>query len=244
MSSANQKLLLTCRSKSGALTHFLPALRGAGWSADPHLLSAGDPTPPWSEVGGLLLAGGLDIHPRHWDTGEPLAPEAEPDEARDLLEIPLIRAAWDRRLPILGICRGHQILNVALGGTLAQHIPTHYGCEVSRHQHGDAEEPEVRHRVRLDPASRLAALLGSPEVPVNSRHHQAVRRVAPGLRAVGWDPQVPSLVEAVEAGDPTRWVFGVQWHPENLVGLEGPAGDAARALFTAFVRALGAQEHP
>jgi putative glutamine amidotransferase len=96
--------------------------------------------------------------------------------------------------------------------------------------------------VQLAPASRLRALLGEDVFLVNSRHHQAVKRVAPALLAVGWHldtahPITGPLIEAVEAADPARWVFGVQWHPENLVNLKGPAGDAARDLFAAFVQA-------
>jgi putative glutamine amidotransferase len=102
----------------------------------------------------------------------------------------------------------------------------------------------MHHRVQLAPGSRLRALLGEDVFLVNSRHHQAVKRVAPPLVAVGWHldtvhPDTGPVIEAVEAADATRWVFGVQWHPENLVNLKGPAGDAARDLFSAFVKALG-----
>jgi putative glutamine amidotransferase len=166
---------------------------------------------------------------------------AEVDEARDAFEIPLVRRAWEQGLPILGICRGEQILNVALGGSLVQDVPEHFGCEGERHRHGTPEVADMRHRVQLAPGSRLRALLGEDVFLVNSRHHQAVRQVAPPLVAVGWHldtahPATGPLIEAVEAADPARWVFGVQWHPENLVTLRGPAGDAARDLFSAFVQ--------
>lgn len=244
MSSTNSTLLVSCKSKSGAEKHYLPAIRGAGWTGPIALVAPGDPLPDLGGIAGLLLTGGDDIHPRHWDEAEAVHPSASVDGERDGFEIPLIRAAWERNLPLLGICRGEQVLNVALGGSLVQDIPDHYGCEPSRHQHGTPDAPDMHHRVQLAPGSRLRALLGEDVFLVNSRHHQAVKRVAPALAAVGWHldtghPVSGPLIEAIEATDPTRWVFGVQWHPENLVGLRGPAGDAARDLFAAFVKALG-----
>ena len=244
MSSDNSTLLVSCKSKSGAEKHYLPALVAAGWPGPTRLVAPGDPLPDLDRVAGLLLTGGFDIHPCHWDAAEPVHTAAELDEARDALELPLIRDTWQRRLPLLAICRGEQILNVALGGSLVQHIPEHYGCDPTRHQHGTADTPDMRHRVQLAPGSRLRALLGEDVFLVNSRHHQAVKRVAPPLVAVGWHldtvhPDTGPIIEAVEAADPTRWAFGVQWHPENLVSLKGPAGDAARDLFAAFVNALG-----
>ncbi|GLH74241.1 gamma-glutamyl-gamma-aminobutyrate hydrolase [Geothrix limicola] len=241
MSSGNSKLLLSCKNKSGAEKHYLPALGMAGWTGPIHLVAPGDPLPDLAEVAGLLLTGGYDIHPCHWNGDEPLHPKAEVDADRDAFEIPLVRAAWERDLPILGICRGEQVLNVALGGSLIQDIPDHYGCEPTRHQHGTSDVPEMHHRVQLAPGSRLRSLLGEDVFLVNSRHHQAVKHVAPPLAAVGWHldtthTETGPIVEAIEAIDPRRWVFGVQWHPENLVTLKGPAGDAARDLFRAFIR--------
>ena len=98
------------------------------------------------------------------------------------------------------------------------------------------------HRVQLAPTSHLRHLLGEEVFLVNSRHHQAVKRVAAPLAAVGWHldtthHETGPLIEAIEAVDPARWVIGVQWHPENLVGLKGPAGNVARELFAAFVKA-------
>jgi putative glutamine amidotransferase len=127
---------------------------------------------------------------------------------------------------------------------MIQDVPDHFGCEPSRHQHGTPDVADMHHRVQLAPGSRLRALLGEDVFLVNSRHHQAVKDVAPGLTAVGWHldtthPASGPLIEAIEAADPTRWVFGIQWHPENLIHLKGPAGDAARDLFSAFVTALG-----
>ena len=242
MSSANSILLVSCKTKSAAEKHYVPTVKGAGWVGAICLVVPGDPLPDLAGVSGLLLTGGDDIHPRHWDAAEAVHPRAELDEGRDAFEIPLIREAWNRNLPILAVCRGEQILNVALGGSMIQDVPDHYGCEPSRHQHGSPDVPDMHHRVQLAPASRLRALLGEDVFLVNSRHHQSVKRVAPPLVAVAWHldtahPETGPLIEAVEAADPDRWVFGVQWHPENLVTLKGPAGDAARDLFAAFVKA-------
>lgn len=235
-------ILVSCRNKSGAEKYYIPAVAGAGWSGSLDLVQPGGPQPDLKGVAALLLTGGDDIHPRHWEASEPVHPKAELDEDRDASEMPLVRAAWAEGLPILGICRGHQVLNVALGGSMIQDIPDHFGCEAARHQHGTPDHPDMHHRVQLAPASRLRSLLGEDVFLVNSRHHQAVKRIAPGLVAVGWHldtvhPETGPLVEALEAADPARWVFGIQWHPENLVALKGPAGDAARDLFTAFVQA-------
>ena len=234
-------ILVSCRNKSGAEKYYLPALRAAGWNGPIDLVAPGDPPPDLARISGLLLTGGNDIHPCHWDPAEAVHPRAEVDADRDAVEIPLIRAAWDRNLPLLGICRGEQILNVALGGSMIQDIPDHFHCEPARHQHGTPDTPDMHHRVQLAPGSRLRAQLGEDVFLVNSRHHQAVKRVAPGLVAVGWHldtlhPETGPLIEALEAADPARWVFGVQWHPENLIHLKGPAGDAARDLFAAFVQ--------
>ena len=249
MSSVNSNLLVSCKNKAGAEKHYFPALKGAGWTGPIQLVAPGDPMPDLDAISGLLLTGGDDIHPSHWDTAEPLHPEADVDAERDAFEIPLIRAAWDRKLPIFGICRGEQILNVALGGSLIQDVPDHFGCEPERHQHGTPEMPDMCHRVQVAPTSRLRGLLGEEVFLVNSRHHQAVKRVAPNLVAVGWHldtthPETGPLIEAIESVDHARWVFGVQWHPENLVGLKGPAGNAARELFAAFVDAAGSQADP
>ncbi len=241
MSSDNSILLVSCKNKSGAEKHYLPALRAASWTRAIQLVAPGDPIPTLTKAAGLLLTGGHDIHPSHWDDLEPVHPTAEVDADRDAFEIPLVRSAWDRSLPILGICRGEQVLNVALGGSLIQDVPDHFGCEPERHQHGTPEMPDMHHRVQLAPGSRLRSLLGEDVFLVNSRHHQAAKRVAAPLKAVGWHldtthSDTGPIIEALEARDSNRWAFGVQWHPENLVTLKGPAGDAARDLFAAFVR--------
>lgn len=214
-----------------------------GWDGEIVLVSPGDPVPPLEGLRGLLLTGGDDIHPANWDPGEPVHPEAEPDPDRDALELPLVRRAWDLGLPILGICRGEQLLNVALGGSLVQDVPSHYGCETGLHNRGSSRlPPELAHWVTVDPASRLRALTGADRVEVNSRHHQAVGRLAPELKAVAWHGPTERdgrpLVEGIEAADASRWVVAVQWHPENLVAMDDPAAGSALGIFRGFAEAL------
>jgi len=236
-------LLISCEDKCALESDYVPALRLGGWTGEILLASAGWPVPSLEGVAGLLLTGGWDVHPRWWDPQEPLHPRTRLDAARDDLEMPLIREAWRRALPILGICRGVQALNVALGGSLVQDIPGRFGVPATLHRRGTAEQPEEAHPVAVAPDSRLAGLVGGATATVNSRHHQAVLRVAPCLRAVAWhrDPGNGSeVVEGIEAPDPRRWVVGVQWHPENLVGLDNRTGKAALGLFQGFARALAA----
>lgn len=236
------KLLIACGDSIRAELFYGKALRIA-WSGGLHFSTPAEPLPDLGAYAGLVLAGGLDIHPCRWEPREDLHRLAEPAPDRDERELALIGRAWELGRPILGICRGHQILNVARGGSMIQDIPEHYGCAPAVHQLGQAEEgPRLCHRVQLDGASRLAEILGCTELEVNSRHHQAVRRLGAGLKAVGWHRDTAAaegpLVEALEAEDASRWVFGVQWHPENLVDLAGPAGEAARGLFKALGQAL------
>ena len=166
---------------------------------------------------GLVLTGGADVAPelygaRRDDRTDPARTD------RDAWEIALVRAAMRLDLPVLAICRGIQVLNVALGGTLIQHLPDVVGHHGHRGDVGDYTE----HSVRLQDGSELAGIYGTnPTVPTH--HHQAVDRLAGGLRAVGWTPD--GTVEAV-TGDGAGWVRGVQWHPEVAGG---------QALFAAFV---------
>jgi len=233
-------ILITCRKKQLAMRNYVPAIHVAGWHKPIHLVSPDDPTPNLDGVAGLLLSGGGDINPKYW--GEEIHPKAQLDDERDEMELALIKAAWEKGIPILGICRGEQILNVALGGSMVQDIPDHFGCEPSLHQHGSPDIPEVRHYVSVTHNSRLFQLLGAAWVPVNSRHHQAVRELAPDLRAVAFHPETlkdgKPLVEGIEAKDMDRWAVGVQWHPENLMELGSKAGSSARGLFHGFVAAV------
>ena len=155
-------------------------------------------------IDGLMLSGGEDIDPTYYD--EPFL-DATPDKARDAFEIPLLRAALDRDIPIFGICRGMEALNVVLGGKLLRNIKGH---------RSQSKVESVFHDVYIAPGTRLGAIFGvAPILRVNSRHHQgfAQAQKAPGLLASAYVLE-GDLIEAVEAPS-YSWVFGVQWHPER-----------------------------
>lgn len=155
---------------------------------------------------GLFLTGGGDVEPRYY--GEERRPFCgEPEEGRDELEFTLIRAFLDAGKPIFGICRGLQVLNVALGGTLWQDLPAQVGLE----GHGDGVHP-----VRAAEGSLFRRLFGA-EFPVNSYHHQAVKDLAPGLIPGAWD-ESGRIVEAFFHR--TLPIWAVQWHPERMTGRE------------------------
>jgi len=177
---------------------------------------------------GLLLTGGDDVHPRLF--GEVPHPRIDlVDERRDRFEIALLRAARERGLPVLGICRGVQLMNVALGGSLYQDLPSQAENAMGHAQKTLEEGPW--HEIEIRPGTRLAEILGETRVAVNSYHHQACRRVAEGLSVTA--TTADGIVEALE--DPGHPFFlGVQWHPEVLEG--GTAG-TSRRLFAAFVQA-------
>ncbi len=177
---------------------------------------------------GVLLTGGGDIDPAVFgEARHPTPYEVAP--ARDALELWAVRIALDRRLPILAICRGVQVLNVALGGTLYQDVGSDPGTELRHSQEASRDQPT--HKVVVKPGSRLAETLGTDEIEVNSMHHQAVKALGAGLGAVAWAPD--QIMEGLELSDRSRFVLGVQWHPEELVAHSEPA----RRLFTALVRA-------
>ncbi|MFI0511156.1 gamma-glutamyl-gamma-aminobutyrate hydrolase family protein [Streptomyces sp. WSLK1-5] len=177
-------------------------------------------------VDGLLLPGGVDApdpHPRHY--GEETQPATVVDENLDALEIVAINRATRLGMPILGVCRGCQILNVALGGSLIQHLQP---GTVNHLPHLPLDFQT--HELRLTAGSRLATSAGEELVRVNSLHHQAIARTATTLRVVGTAED--GVVEAVESTDPDQWIVGVQYHPEEL--LHQPAH---RRLFDDFVTA-------
>jgi gamma-glutamyl-gamma-aminobutyrate hydrolase PuuD len=157
-------------------------------------------------IDGLMLTGGSDLDPALF--GAEAHPEAlRPDRARDQFEIGLLEAAAASGLPVLAICRGIQVVNVWRGGTLHQHLPD-IGADPDH-----LGEPGVygSHRVRVEPSSRLGAILGAPVLDVPTHHHQAVDRIGAGLRASGWSGD--GIVEALEDPD-ARYLVAVQWHPE------------------------------
>ncbi|MGE3620965.1 MAG: gamma-glutamyl-gamma-aminobutyrate hydrolase family protein [Acidimicrobiia bacterium] len=179
----------------------------------PLLLPVLDPVDVEDLLGGLdgvLLSGGGDVDPAAYG-GEAVPEVGGVHPGRDAFELALLRAAVAADVPVLGVCRGVQLLNVGFGGTLVAHLPA-----VGALAHRDRDRSgEAVHPVRLDPASRLAEVVGRAEVGANSLHHQAVDRLGEGLRAVGWAPD--GTVEGVEPVGDVR-LLGVQWHPELLAG--------------------------
>jgi putative glutamine amidotransferase len=169
-------------------------------------------------VDGVCLPGGPDLQPSTYD--EEPHPALGPTEPRvDAVELALVRAADRRSLPILGICRGMQALNVARGGTLHQHLPDVVGTHL---QHRQTEHGSVpTHRIETAPRSRVRAALGGPTLEVNSFHHQAVHALGHDLTATAWAQD--GTIEAVEGPD-ERFVVGVQWHAEGLEA-HGPLFD-------------------
>jgi putative glutamine amidotransferase len=167
-----------------------------------------------SRFDGLLLVGGPDVDPARYGQ-QPHPAVYGVDHDRDAFEAALVRTAIDGDVPVLAICRGIQLLNVALGGTLDQHILDREGLV----PHGDPKEDEpATHAVRLEPGSLLAKSMGREEVDCSSHHHQALARLGDGLTPVGWSED--GLVEAVEMHD--HWVLGVQWHPEITAASDPP----------------------
>jgi putative glutamine amidotransferase len=183
-------------------------------------------------LSGLCLPGGPDLHPQWY--GDAPHPELGPTEPElDAFELALARRADALGMPILAICRGAQLLNVARGGTLHQHLPGRpVPLEVAHRQAGPPERST--HPVEVERGSLLALWTGMGRLEVNSFHHQAVRRLGSDLRAVAWAPD--GVVEAIEAPD-RPFVLGVQWHAEGIAGRP-----EQEALFTAFVEAAAAYD--
>ena len=186
-----------------------------------------------ADVDGLLLTGGEDVDPKHFDQA-PHEKTGDPHAARDACELALAQAARDRRTPTFAICRGTQVMNVALGGTLVQDIGSQRTTDINHDQ--SAHRTERVHAVSVDEGSLLSRIVGAAEISVNSSHHQSVDRVAPGLRVTATASD--GILEALESTDPAWWMLAVQWHPEELVAT---VEDWDRRLFEAFARAAGAE---
>jgi putative glutamine amidotransferase len=175
---------------------------------------------------GLLLIGGGDLHPAEYG-------QERRDEVygviphRDRFELALARAAVDRRLPTLAICRGHQVLNVALDGSLDQHITGRDG--LLDHGKPGVEGGASVHDIELDPGSRLADAMGVTSASCSSHHHQVIDGLGDGLRVTARSPD--GVIEGIELEGDT-WIVGAQWHPEDTAGDDPPH----QRLFDAFVR--------
>lgn len=165
-------------------------------------------------IDGLLIPGGCDIAPYFFGE-QPDKNLGHIDAVVDRHEIELIRLAYDAGIPILGICRGHQVINVAFGGSLYQDIPSALPDAIGHDQSGCKRE-EFYHKIEILPSSTLHQIFGKDSVYVNSFHHQAVKQLGEGLRTVATAPD--GIIEAFEStGD--RFVLGVQFHPESMFGL-------------------------
>ena len=174
---------------------------------------------------GVVIAGGDDVDPRLY--GREVLPggKVKVDADRDSIDFSVFEKAWRDGVPALGVCRGLQVMNVARGGTLYQHLPLESPSEI---EHSRPKKPNRRdHAVAIRPGTRLAGIAGSGKLDVNSRHHQAVERPADDFVVAATAPD--GVIEALEARD-GRWLVAVQWHPENL------HDDAAsKRLFRRFV---------
>jgi putative glutamine amidotransferase len=187
------------------------AIHGAGGMMamlPPDRRASEDPNELLDRIDALVLGGGADIDPE--DQGVEAHPETvgtNPD--RDRFEVALALGALERGMPVLGVCRGMQVLNVACGGTLDQHIPERLGHNIHRPVPGSWAE----HEVRIEPGSLAASAAGTDSLTVKSHHHQGIDRLADNLTASAWATDDES-VEAIESGD-GGFVLGVLWHPEE-----------------------------
>jgi putative glutamine amidotransferase len=193
--------------------------------------------PAWRSIyrrlDGLLLPGGVDIAPARYGKA-PHPKLGKVDESLDEAELVLARWALADGMPLLGVCRGIQLLNVVAGGSLYQDLPSQYPAAL-RHACAPPDYPRTHraHAVSVAPGSRLASILGAEEMLVNSRHHQAVKALAPGFAVTARAPD--GVIEGIESEDGC-FAVGIQWHPENL------AEDDPQmlALFESLVRAAQA----
>lgn len=189
-----------------------------------------DPDAILDAVQGLVLSGGEDVAPKEY--GATASPRTyAPHLLRDSTELALARRARERRIPTLAICRGIQLINVALGGTLVQDIPS----EVTRPLEHDLSERRTErvHDIEVTEGSKLARALDGTEIAVNSSHHQAIAKPARGLAITARSSD--GVIEGVEWTADEWWMLGVQWHPEELVADAQPWD---RNLFAAFAAAL------
>ncbi len=178
-----------------------------------------------ANLDGLVMTGGADVNPL-WYNEEPRQQLQTVDPIRDQFDLKLIKLASDRNMPILGICRGEQLINVAFGGTLYQDIPSQVKGYIKHVQAITEEAPS--HSVNITPGSQLETITGKSKLMTNSFHHQAVKEVAPGFRVAAMAKD--SVIEAIEAW-PNRPILGVQWHPEAMT----QAGDPTMKKLFSFL---------
>jgi len=220
------------------LKNYLEAIEAAGGEPVPLLPDAGgSPEAILNDLDGLVLTGGKDIDPELYGQSLREGLDVDVDRPRDRLEIPLARRALECDLPVLGICRGVQVLNVAAGGTLYQDI-TLVGIARGSHNQRTAtpQPPEdaAVHEVTVTPGSQVAEILGETRIGVNTFHHQVIERPAPRFSVVARsvEPRGDGVIEAVEVAG-RAFAVGVQWHPERM----WRRVPACARLFAALVRA-------
>jgi putative glutamine amidotransferase len=207
----------------------VPVPLAPGDADEMRLFFAPDPPPPEFRLDGLCLAGGGDLDPAFYRQLKRAGCGA-PDCERDAMEIELLSLVRRTDVPVFAICRGIQVLNAAWGGTLIQDIERERPRAARHHHVPGTPRDLLAHSIRVAPGSRLRAILGEESVLVNSLHHQSVDEIAPGLAVTATAPD--GIVEALEAGDPGRFLLAVQFHPEDL-----QAHASMRRLFEAFVEA-------
>jgi gamma-glutamyl-gamma-aminobutyrate hydrolase PuuD len=213
---------LRCIHAAGGTSVLLPGVHGGEPDSPEPVLA------PLSRLDGLVVIGGNDVCGRFYGRDEEPEEHVQHRPDRDAYEIAAIRHAWENHMPILAICRGIQILNVALGGTLVKDLVT---AGASREHRGPVWGELTRHSVRLDPGTRIHALYGD-EAAVPSHHHQAIDRLADPLRVTARASD--GVIESVE-GDDDHFVMGVQWHPEEGEDM---------VLFESFVEACQGRRLP
>ena len=186
----------------------------------------------FDRLDGVFLTGGVDVDPARYGE-EKHALCGTTDSARDAIELMLLEYALEKKLPVLAVCRGIQILNVCQGGTLYQDVSAQVPAAMKHDYFPTPTQPSrnyLAHDISVDLNTRLGKILGERSVPVNSMHHQAIKDLAPGLKATAYAPD--GIIEAVE-GTNGHYLIGVQWHPEEL-SQDQPG---MRRLFTSFVEA-------
>ncbi|HEV2738847.1 MAG TPA: gamma-glutamyl-gamma-aminobutyrate hydrolase family protein [Candidatus Elarobacter sp.] len=228
--------ILVTASRDNAVPEYVAALRDAG--AAPLRIVPGDAArAALGQAAGVVVTGGVDVDPAAYDApASAFVTETEPE--RDVFEIDVLRAARERGLPVLCVCRGLQIANVAFGGTLIQDVPHHLGAGIAiphdvsePNQHGEWRiVPE--HVVHIEPDSALARITRTTQLATNAAHHQAVDRCSLDLRVVA--RTADGIVEALEARFDAPFWLAVQWHPESTHATD----DASRAIFAEFVGAI------
>jgi putative glutamine amidotransferase len=227
--------ILVTASRGNAAAEYLDALRDAG--ATPLRIVPGDAArAALDDAGGVVVTGGIDVDPAAYHApASKYVTETEPE--RDVFEIDVLRAARERGLPVLCVCRGLQIANVAFGGTLIADVAQHLGNNGSiAHDVGEPDQHGgwrivPNQIVRIEPGSALARIAGATQLATNAAHHQAVDRCAVDLRVVA--STADGIIEALEARFEAPFWLAVQWHPESTYATD----NTSRAIFTAFIAA-------